>query len=340
MGADIVNQAMSMGSMIQMAMESLVSPTITAVTTALFTAMFVGRKTEQKGLAGTKTTIFEEEIRTLLDNGRLSYREFNQIKNYLEVAEKADEFHKECGYDKVEPNTQYDIDWFIRFFDAASNVSNEDLQKIWAKLLAGETICKGCFSLRAIETLYNMSPDEARLFSEIADIVIDGRYIFYEMGSIGEEINKKYGETIFTLDIYGQIDSMQTEWFELLQSRFSKDISYKGLVPFDKSTDILKNYYALLFPTRFYTEGIPGTIIDAYASGVPVISAKWESFNDLVNEKIVGYGYTFGNYNELIKCLSIAMENSYKWNQMKKNCLVQAEKYSARYVLNRLIEKL
>lgn len=170
MGADIVNQAMSMGSMIQMAMESLVSPTITAVTTALFTAMFVGRKTEQKGLAGTKTTIFEEEIRTLLDNGRLSYREFNQIKNYLEVAEKADEFHKECGYDKVEPNTQYDIDWFIRFFDAASNVSNEDLQKIWAKLLAGETICKGCFSLRAIETLYNMSPDEARLFSEIADI--------------------------------------------------------------------------------------------------------------------------------------------------------------------------
>ena len=85
MGADIVNQAMSMGSMIQMAMESLVSPTITAVTTALFTAMFVGRKTEQKGLAGTKTTIFEEEIRTLLDNGRLSYREFNQIKNYLDV---------------------------------------------------------------------------------------------------------------------------------------------------------------------------------------------------------------------------------------------------------------
>lgn len=36
MGADIVNQAMSMGSMIQTAMESLVSPTITAVTTALF----------------------------------------------------------------------------------------------------------------------------------------------------------------------------------------------------------------------------------------------------------------------------------------------------------------
>ena len=48
-----------------------------------------------------------------------------------------------------------------------------------------------------------------------------------------EEINKKYDETIFTLDIYGQIDAMQTEWFESLQSRFLKDVSYKGLVPFD-----------------------------------------------------------------------------------------------------------
>lgn len=109
MGADIVNQAMSMGSMIQMAMESLVSPTITAVTTALFTAMFVGRKTEQKGLAGTKTTIFEEEIRTLLDNGRLSYREFNQIKNYLEVAEKADEFHKELRNIQLSQTVDYDM---------------------------------------------------------------------------------------------------------------------------------------------------------------------------------------------------------------------------------------
>lgn len=153
-----------------------------------------------------------------------------------------------------------------------------------------------------------------------------------------EEINKKYGETVFTLDIYGQIDSMQTEWFESLQSRFSKDISYKGLVPFDKSTGVLKNYYALLFPTRFYTEGIPGTIIDAYASGVPVISAKWESFNDLVNEKIVGYGYTFGNYNELIKCLYIISKNVNEFNLMKKNCLVHAGKYSARYIMNKFID--
>lgn len=153
-----------------------------------------------------------------------------------------------------------------------------------------------------------------------------------------KEINKKYGETIFTLDIYGQIDPMQTEWFESLRLNFSKDITYKGLIPFDQSTDVLKKYYALLFPTKFYTEGIPGAIIDAYASGVPVISSKWESFNDLINEEIDGIGYLFGSNNELVRCLSTISKNGNRWNQMKKNCLVQAKKYSASYVMNKFID--
>ena len=72
-------------------------------------------------------------------------------------------------------------------------------------MLAGETICKGCFSLRAIETLYNMSPDEACLFSKIADIIIDGQYIFYEMGRVGEEINKKYGFDVPSLRLLEEV---------------------------------------------------------------------------------------------------------------------------------------
>ena len=220
MEADIVNQFVSMETTIQMAISSLVSPTITAVTTALFTTMFVGKQSEKKELTGIKATIFEAEIRKLLDNGRLSYRELNQIKNYLKVAKKADEFHKECGYDKVNPNIQYDIDWFIRFFDAASNVSNESLQKIWARLLAGETICKGCFSLRAIETLYNMSPKEAKLFSDITDIVIDKKYIFYGMENIGEETNKRYGfdsDSLRLLEEIGVVNALIAETEEVIE---------------------------------------------------------------------------------------------------------------------------
>lgn len=215
-----------------------------------------------------------------------------------------------------------------------TNTMKNNLEKLGFKNVYILPNCKELNILKEDELIYATSkPFKLCTFSR----VMKEKGIEDAVNAV-EEINKKYGETVFTLDIYGQIDSMQTEWFESLQSRFSKDISYKGLVPFDKSTGVLKNYYALLFPTRFYTEGIPGTIIDAYASGVPVISAKWESFNDLVNEKIVGYGYTFGNYNELIKCLYIISKSVNEFNLMKKNCLVHAGKYSARYIMNKFID--
>ena len=35
----------------------------------------------------------------------------------------------------------------------------------------------------------------------------------------------------------------------------------------EKTVKTLENYYLLLFPTKFRTEGIPGTIIDALSAG-------------------------------------------------------------------------
>ena len=48
---------------------------------------------------------------------------------------------------------------------------------------------------------------------------------------------------------------------------------------------------------------IPGTVIDAYAAGVPVISAKWESFADLIRDGETGIGYPFGDENALEEIL-------------------------------------
>ena len=69
------------------------------------------------------------------------------------------------------------------------------------------------------------------------------------------KINKAFGRTVYTLDIYGQIDGSQTEWFENLKNSFPEYVKYGGFVDFDKSTDVLKNYFALIFPT-YYTSTI------------------------------------------------------------------------------------
>lgn len=153
-------------------------------------------------------------------------------------------------------------------------------------------------------------------------------------------INHKHGETVYTLDIYGQIDSEQIEWFNKLQNVFPDYIKYCGSVPYDLSTKTLKDYFALLFPTRYFTEGVPGTIIDAYAAGVPVIYSRWESASDVIKEGVTGLGYTFANIDELELLLDDIYKEPRKFNDMKKNCLKFAYKYIPKNVIALLVNNL
>lgn len=155
-----------------------------------------------------------------------------------------------------------------------------------------------------------------------------------------KSINRKLGRAAFELDIYGQIDNNQVEWFDKLKAAFPEYIRYKGLVPFDRSVEVLKDYFALLFPTRFFTEGIPGTIIDAYAAGVPIISAKWESFEDVVDDGVTGFGYQFGNRIELEYLLLKIQKKPELIIQKKINCISKAACYLPQSAAELLLDAL
>ena len=140
-------------------------------------------------------------------------------------------------------------------------------------------------------------------------------------------VNESFCRTVYTLDIYGQVDANQTDWFDELKASFPDYVNYCGLVDYDKSVKVLKNYFALVFPTRFYTEGIPGTIIDAYAAGIPVISSKWESFDDIVEEGKTGFGYEFGDSVSLRSILLNVANNPKLITEKKKNALHKSNDY-------------
>jgi glycosyltransferase involved in cell wall biosynthesis len=145
--------------------------------------------------------------------------------------------------------------------------------------------------------------------------------------NIIKKVNDKLGYTAYSLDIYGQIDTAQNEWFENLKTQFPDYIQYCGCVDAHQSVEVLQKYFALLFPTHFYTEGIPGTIIDAYAAGIPVISAKWESYSDVVDTDITGVGYDFDNIDQFEKILLEVAQNPKVLLGMKENCIRKAKDY-------------
>src|SRR5699024_4055944 len=109
----------------------------------------------------------------------------------------------------------------------------------------------------------------------------------------------------------------------------SQYVKYKGVIPYNNTVSIIKDYYLLLFPTKYFTEGIPGSIIDSYFSGVPVVASKWESWEDVINYGETGYTYQFGNekeFNELVLQLTGNIELVEK---MSIKCIEESKKYTA-----------
>lgn len=149
-------------------------------------------------------------------------------------------------------------------------------------------------------------------------------------------VNTDLGVQAFSLDIYGQVDGAQTEWFEALQKDFPSYIRYGGLVPFDKSVDVLKDYFALLFPTYYEGEGFAGTLIDAFSAGVPVIATDWKYNAEIVNEN-VGFVYPTGDkqaFADILKAVATAPELLLC---KKRLCLQEIEKYKIDNVIQVLL---
>ena len=62
-----------------------------------------------------------------------------------------------------------------------------------------------------------------------------------------EAINKSSGREVCKLDIYGRIDDGYKNRFEELMQTVSSAVNYKGMVPYDKSVEAIKDYYAFCF---------------------------------------------------------------------------------------------
>ena len=152
-------------------------------------------------------------------------------------------------------------------------------------------------------------------------------------------VNKKLGYTAFSLNIFGQIDQNQTDWFEQLKKSFPDYISYGGLVPFDKSVETLKEYFALLFPTYYDGEGFAGTLLDAFSAGLPVIASDWKYNAEIVNEN-VGYVYKTGDNAAFAKLLEAVAVEPTMLLRKKKACLHEAEKYKIDRAVNVLLEMM
>jgi hypothetical protein len=180
----------------------VVQPGIHAIVGAFVAAMFLRGNTHRVEFEKIKIGKVQEAVDDLLKSRELTLTELVKCNNLLKIAEIADREYKNKDYEyETNTNQEFDFDWFLRFFDAAGNISNENMQLLWARILAGEVQNPGAFSLRTIETLRNMTQSEALLLHQISRLILisaDGSKFVYRSDYIHSEgckddINELYG---------------------------------------------------------------------------------------------------------------------------------------------------
>ena len=102
--------------------------------------------------------------------------EFQATKRVVNLRSIADHAAETLGDVEVR-NHHPDPDWTARFFNGAQEVSSGELQRLWARILAGEVEAPGRTSLRTLSILRNMTQKEARDFSTLMRFRI-GNFIF------------------------------------------------------------------------------------------------------------------------------------------------------------------
>lgn len=152
-------------------------------------------------------------------------------------------------------------------------------------------------------------------------------------------INEDAGKELIHLDIFGPIQESAMEWFNDLVLNCSY-VSYCGVIDPQDSVATIKNYYMLLFPTQYYTEGMPGTIIDAMFAGVPVIARRWIYCDEMIQTGYNGLVYDFDKPELLIDTIRYSLENIDTIIEMRKNCVKDSIKYSETEVVSRIIREM
>ena len=150
-------------------------------------------------------------------------------------------------------------------------------------------------------------------------------------------LNEMKTNVKYTLDIYGQIDSFQQDWFEQVMSSAPPNVKYSGTVPPDQSVNVLKNYSMLLFPTYYDGEGFAGTLIDAMFAGIPSVASDWKYNSEIINSKN-------GVLCEICNAADIKEKIIIVQKQLSKayriSCLEEGKKYYADNAINILLNQL
>jgi uncharacterized repeat protein (TIGR03899 family) len=176
-------------------------------------------------IAKANAKVLNIESRAKLRVESLERSRQENIEAVVKIAH--DQLPEEVSNQKVDP------DWTVRFFQHCQDVSNDEMQLIWGKILAGEVEKPKTFSLRTLDLVKNLDKEEAQLFSRVGQLGIiknNSGFIFYQGGykTLEEKYHVLFSE-ILKLQELNLLSTNDNIVFQLIQMEINtREIFFYG----------------------------------------------------------------------------------------------------------------
>ena len=151
--------------------------------------------------------------------------EAQRQKNMEDVTAKAlPQLNKKAQPDSVED------DWLVNFFDRSRIVSDDEMQGLWSRVLAGEANAPGSYSKRTVNFLADLEKADAALFTKLCGFIwVIGDLVplvFHESA----EIYNRHGINFKSLEHLDSIGFIQFSKMMGLSARIPKrfSVAYHG----------------------------------------------------------------------------------------------------------------
>lgn len=197
---------------------------------------------------------------------------------------------------------------------------------------------KRVYVLDNLKKLNTLSPEEVRVCEDREVRVCTFARITEEKGvayavEAVRMANEALGGKYIRLDMYGMCPSAYQETFDKILEKNGDFVTYGGVVDFDKTTETLKGYFAMLFPTYYHGEGFPGTVIDAYNAAIPMIATRWNYNADVIEDGVNGILVPIKDAKAMCDALLELYHNRDRAYEIAMNNLKAAEQYTPDKVL-------
>lgn len=126
-----------------------------------------------------------------------------------------------------------------------------------------------------------------------------------------------------SIDAYGPLTG------ELGQEDFAgSGVTYKGVVSPTAVPDLLRGYDVLVLPSRYWAEGYPGVVLEAFEAGIPVIASSIGAIPEIVGKRN-GILIEPGRIDQLTAAIKMLRDDSKHFSSLQLGAQESALQFSS-----------